>query len=40
MDKLDIDKLETTVVHLSKLNNIVKNEVAEKAEYNELFKKI
>ena len=33
VDELDIGKLETTPVDLSKLNNVVKNNV-KKAEYN------
>ena len=39
-DKLDIDKLLLVLVDLSKLNNIVKNEVVEKAEYNAKIKNI
>ena len=34
VDKLDIDKLVTAPVDLSKLSNVVKNEVAKKTEYN------
>ena len=40
IDKLDIDKLETIPVNLSKLSDAVKSEVVEKTEYNELFKKV
>ena len=38
VNKLDIGKLETTPVDLIKLNDIVKNEVVKKSEYNELVK--
>ena len=34
VDKLDIGKLETTPVDLSKLSNLVKNDVVKKTEYN------
>ena len=37
---MDIGKLETTPVDLSKLSDTVKNEVAKKTEYNELIKKV
>ena len=40
IDKLDIGKLETTPVGLSKLSDLVKNEVAKKTVYNELVKKV
>ena len=40
VDKLDIGKLETTPVDLSKLNDAVKNEVVKKTEYKELVRKI
>ena len=40
VDKLDIAKLETTPVDLSKLSNVVKNDFVEKIEYNELLKKV
>ena len=36
IDKLDIGKLETAPVSLSKLSYVVKNEVIKKTEYNEL----
>ena len=40
-DELDTGKLETTPVDLSKLNDVVKNEVVKKTEYNkELIKKV
>ena len=32
-DKLDTDKLKTVPVDLSKLTNVVKNDVAKKTEY-------
>ena len=35
-DKLDISKVETTLTDLSKLNNVVKDEVVKKAKYNKL----
>ena len=35
-DKLDIGKVETTLTDLSKLNNVVKDEVVKKAKYNKL----
>ena len=37
---LDIRKLETTPVDLSKLINVVKNEVVKRTVYDELLKKI
>ena len=40
IDKLDIDELETTPVNLSKLSDLVKNEVFKKTAYDELVKKI
>ena len=40
VDKLDIAKLETTPAGLSKLSNVVKNDVAKKTEYTELVKKL
>ena len=40
VDKLDIGKLATAPVDLSKLSNAVKNEVVEKAEYNAKIKDI
>ena len=35
-DKLDIGKVETSLTDLSKLNNVVKDEVVKKAKYNKL----
>ena len=40
VDKLDIGKLESSSVDLSKLSNAVKNDVVEKIEYNEMVKKV
>ena len=40
VDKLDIGKLETTQVDLSKLCNVVKNYVVKPSEYDELVKKL
>ena len=40
VDKLEIGKLETTPVDLSKLSNVVNNDVVRKTEYNELVKKV
>ena len=40
IDELDIEKLETTPVDLSKLSDVVKNYVVKKAKYNELVKKL
>ena len=40
VDKLDIGKLKTTPVDLSKLSNIVKNDVVKKTEYNAKIKNI
>ena len=37
-DKLDIGKLETNPVHLSKLSSVVINYVVKKTEFNELVK--
>ena len=39
VDKLDIGKLETTPVALSKLTDLVKNNVVKKTKYDELVKK-
>ena len=36
IDKLDIGKLETTPIDLSKLSDLVKNEVVKKTAYDEL----
>ena len=40
VDKLDIDKLAPVLVDLSKLSNVVKNEVVKKTEYNAKIKNI
>ena len=40
VDKLDIDKLATVPVDLSKLSNVVKNDVVKKTDYNELVTKV
>ena len=40
LDKLDIDKLATAPVDLSKLNNVVKNDVVKKAVYDKLVAKV
>ena len=39
VDKLDVGKLVPALADLSKLSNVVKNNVFQKAEYNELVKK-
>ena len=40
VDKLDIDKLATVHVDLSKLSNVVKNDVVKKTVYNKLVAKV
>ena len=40
VDKLDADKLKTVPVDLAKLNNVVKNNVFKKTEYNKLVTKV
>ena len=40
VEKLNIGKLETAPVDLSKLSNVVKIEVVKKTEHNELVEKI
>ena len=40
VDKLDIGKLENSPIDLSKLSNVVKNDVVKKTEYTELLKKV
>ena len=40
VDKLDIDKLATVPVDLSKLSNVVKNDVVKKTYYNKLVTKV
>ena len=34
VDKIDVDKLNTTPIDLAKLSNVVKNEVVKKADHN------
>ena len=40
VDKLDIDKLVPVPVDLSKLSDVVKNDVVKKIEYNKLVTKV
>ena len=40
IDKLDIDKLATVPVDLSKLSNVVKNDVVKKTVYDKLVAKV
>ena len=40
VDKLDIDKLVPVPLYLSKLSNVVKNDVAKKAVYDKLVAKV
>ena len=40
IDKLDIDKLTPVRNDLAKLNNVVKNDVVKKTEYNKLITKV
>ena len=40
VDKTDADKLKTVPVDLSKLSNVVKNDVIKKTEYNKLVTKV
>ena len=40
VNRMDIGKLETTPVDLSKLSNVVKSDAVEKSEYNELVRKV
>ena len=40
VDKLDIDKLATVPVDLSKLSNVVKNDVVKNTVYDKLFAKV
>ena len=40
VDKLDIDKLATVPVDLSKLSNVVKNDVVKKNVYDKLIAKV
>ena len=39
-DKLDIGKLETTPVDISKLSDVIKNEIVKNTEYNELVREV
>ena len=40
IDKLEIDKLETTPTDLRQLSNVVENNVVKKIAYDELVKKV
>ena len=40
VDKLDVDKVFTVLVDLSKLSDVVKNDVAKKTEYDLLVEKL
>ena len=40
IDELDVDKLVAIPVGLSKLSEVLKNDVVKKTEYNELGKKV
>ena len=40
VDKLDVDKLAPVPVDLSKLSDVVKNDVAKKVEYDKLVEKV
>ena len=40
VDELDVDKLVAVPVDLSKLSDAVKNDIVNKTEYDELFKKV
>ena len=40
LDKVDIDKLKTVIVDLSKLSNVVKNEAVKKTVYDKLVAKV
>ena len=40
VDKLEIDKLKPVPTYLSKLSNVVKNDVVKKANYNKLVIKV
>ena len=39
VEKIDVGKLETTPVHLSKLSSVVKNYIVNKTVYDELVEK-
>ena len=40
VDKVDIDKLATVPIDLSKLSNAIKNDVVKKTDYNKLVTKV
>ena len=40
VDKLDTGKLESTLIDLSKIRDVVKNDVVVKTEYDEFVKKV
>ena len=40
VDKLDVGKLESTPIDLSKLSSVVKNDIVKRTEYDELVKKV
>ena len=40
VDKIDIDKLKTVPVDLTKLSNVIKNDVVKKIEYDKLVSKV
>ena len=40
IDKIDVDKLATVSVDLSKLSNVVKNDVVKKTDYDKLVTKV
>ena len=40
VDKIDVDKLATVPVDLSKLSNVIKNNVVKKTDYNKLVTKV
>ena len=40
VDKIDVDKLKTVPIDLTKLSNVVKNNVVKKTEYDELVTKV
>ena len=40
VDKIDVDKLKTVPVDLTKLSNVVKNDAVKNTECNKLFKKV
>ena len=40
MDKIDVDKLKTVSVDISKLNNVADYDIAKKTKYGELLTKV